>query len=84
MFIRKLKRRIDSMSQAAFGILTLSFFLTYFCLLAALAYTLRMYISGTVFVPGGFTAITEFLRLPQAILLVGVIGSAVAEDLSGR
>ena len=84
MFVKKLKRRIDSMSQAAFGILKLSFFLTYFCLAGALFYALKLYISDSIFVPGAIMAITEFLRLPQSILLVGVLGSAIVEDLVSR
>jgi hypothetical protein len=70
------------MSPAAFGILKLSFAFTYLCLLYALLQVLRMSFSGDVFVPGGMSAVYELLRLPQGIMLVGVIGSGIAEDLS--
>ena len=85
MFVRKLKRRLDSMTPAAFWILRLSFYLTYFCFALALFWALKVYLApANTIVRGAATAIRELVRLPQAVLLVGVLGSAIAEDIAQR
>ncbi|MBQ8974707.1 MAG: hypothetical protein IJ072_03155 [Oscillospiraceae bacterium] len=81
MYLKKLKTRIDSMSQPAFFILKISFYCTYFCLICALVCAVRIYLAQGAECMSLRTALWEYLRLPQAVLLVGVIGSAIAEDI---
>ncbi len=80
MFLKKLKTRIDSMSRPAFRILQISFFCTYLFLLCALTCAVRIYLSGGAAPRSLYTALGEYLRMPQASLLIGVLGSGVAEE----
>ena len=81
LYLKKLKTRIDAMSPPAFWILKLSFFATYFCLLCALVCAVGIFRADGLVPMSRYAALEAYLRLPQAVLLVGVLGSAAAEEV---
>lgn len=81
MTFKNIKKQIDAMSRPAFFILQASFLAAYISLGAALVWAVRICLAGGALPMSAYRAVDGFIRLPQAILLVGVLGSAIAEDV---